>query len=302
MTIDELLEKHQLYEENPNLPLLKKAFAFAEVAHLGQKRLSGEEMIQHPLQVANILSEMRADSITLAAALLHDVIEETGIASSEIEKEFGTEITDLVLGLTAVKNASERARRSGEDVDNLRHLILSTVRDPRVLAIRLAEKIHNLKTSQALSSRERRQAAERVFAIWAPLAGLMGVYRLKADLEDLAFGVLNPKESQKLSSQLDKQKAALKDVLNLVKDSLEVGASKEGVKVDVSGRAKHLYGVYRKLDRYGQAGGKFYDALGTRVIVSQVEECYRVLDLARRFWEEVPDLFDDYIANPKDNG
>ena len=187
-------------------------------------------------------------------------------------------------------------------MDNLRHLILSTVRDPRVLAIRLAEKIHNLKTSQALSSRERRQAAERVFAIWAPLAGLMGVYRLKADLEDLAFGVLNPKESQKLSSQLDKQKAALKDVLNLVKDSLEVGASKEGVKVDVSGRAKHLYGVYRKLDRYGQAGGKFYDALGTRVIVSQVEECYRVLDLARRFWEEVPDLFDDYIANPKDNG
>jgi len=302
MTIEELLEKHQIYEENPNLPLLKKAFAFAEVAHLGQKRLSGEEMIQHPLQVANILSEMRADSITLAAALLHDVIEETGIASSEIEKEFGTEITDLVLGLTAVKNASERARRSGEDVDNLRHLILSTVRDPRVLAIRLAEKIHNLKTSQALSSRERRQAAERVFAIWAPLAGLMGVYRLKADLEDLAFGVLNPKESQKLSSQLDKQKAALKDVLNLVKDSLEVGASKEGVKVDVSGRAKHLYGVYRKLDRYGQAGGKFYDALGTRVIVSQVEECYRVLDLARRFWEEVPDLFDDYIANPKDNG
>ncbi|MEX1061824.1 MAG: HD domain-containing protein [Patescibacteria group bacterium] len=302
MTINELLEKHNLYEENPNLPLLRKSFDFAEVAHLGQKRLSGEEMIQHPLAVADILAEMRADSVTLAAALLHDVIEETGIASQEIEKEFGTDISDLVLGLTAVKSASERARRDGEDLDNLRHLILSTVKDPRVLAIRLAEKIHNLRTSRALPGKDRRQAAERVFAIWAPLAGLMGVYRLKAELEDLAFGILNPKEHEKLSSQIEKQSAAVKEAINLVKNSLEVGAAKEGLAVAVTGRTKHLYGVYRKLDRYGKAGGKFYDALGTRAIVSQVEECYRILDLARRFWEEEPSLFDDYIAHPKDNG
>jgi len=303
MTIEELLEKHNLYEEKPNLPLLKKAYAFAEVAHLGQKRLSGEEMIQHPLAVADILAQMRADSITLSAALLHDVIEETGIASGEIEKEFGIEITEFVLGLTAVKSASERARRDGEDVDNLRHLILSTVRDPRVLAIRLAEKIHNLRTSQALPVKDRRQAAERVFAIWAPLAGLMGVYRLKAELEDLAFAVLNPSDYQSLSSQVEKQSAALKEAINLVKDSLEVGANKEGIKAEISGRTKHLYGVYRKLDRYqGKASGKFYDVLGSRVIVEGVEQCYRILDLARRYWEEMPELFDDYIANPKDNG
>lgn len=303
MTLENLLEKHSLYEEKPDLALVRKAHAFSEVAHLGQKRRTGEEMIQHPLAVADILTQIRADSVTLAAALLHDVIEETDIPLKELAKEFGEEIADLVGGLTAVKAASDKAKKEAEDLNNLRHLIIATVKDPRVFAIRLAEKIHNLRTSYILSPEERAEAARRVFSIWSPLAVIMGFYRLRAELEDLAFSILEPERYRELEKLVRRESESLKETIDLVRDTLEVEAAKEGIELQVFGRTKHLYGVHQKTDRYRtKAGGRLYDVLGLRAIVESVEECYRVLDLARRFWEEEPDLFDDYVANPKSNG
>jgi len=303
MTLENLLEKHSLYEEKPDLALVRKAYAFAEVAHLGQKRRTGEDAIQHPLAVADILLQIRADSVTLAAALLHDVIEETDISVGELAKEFGEEIAGLVGGLTAVKAASDKVKKEAEDLDNLRHLIIATVKDPRVFAIRLAEKIHNLRTSYIFSPEDRAEAASRVFAIWSPLAVIMGFYRFRAELEDLAFAILEPKKYRELEKLVHKESESLKETIDLVRDTLEVEAAKEGIELQVFGRTKHLYGVYQKTERYKtKARGRLYDVLGLRALVKSVEDCYRVLDLARRFWEEEPDLFDDYIANPKPNG
>ncbi|MDP2734645.1 MAG: HD domain-containing protein, partial [bacterium] len=264
---------------------------------------TGEDAIQHPLAVADILIEIRADSVTLAAALLHDVIEETDISVEELGKEFGEEIADLVGGLTAVKDASNKAKREAEDLNNLRHLIIATVKDPRVFAIRLAEKIHNLRTSYILNPEDRAEAARRVFSIWSPLAVIMGFYRFRAELEDLAFSILEPNRYRELEKLVHKESESLKETINLVRDTLEVGAAKEGIELQVFGRTKHLYGVHQKTDRYkSKAGGRLYDVLGLRALVDSVENCYRILDLARRFWEEEPELFDDYIANPKPNG
>ncbi|GMR19289.1 MAG: hypothetical protein BMS9Abin34_421 [Patescibacteria group bacterium] len=308
MPLEDLLKKYQEYDRKPNLNLIRRAYGFAEVAHLGQKRLSGEDLIQHPLAVAEILTAIRADSTTLAAALLHDVLEKSNLGKGALGEEFGEEIAALVDGLTTVKAASIRGvsgegRSRSNRLENLRRLILATVRDPRVLAIRLAEKIHNLRTSSVIPEDKRKAAAQRVFDIWAPLAAIIGLYHFKGELEDLAFCILQPKECREIRRLVQKESEKMKLVVEQARGKLGKAVKKEGVSARIHSRTKHHYSVYRKLPRYkAKAGGRPYDALGLRVLVGTVEECYRVLDLARSFWKEIPELFDDYIAHPKPNG
>lgn len=304
MSLAELIKKHEAYEKNPDLELITKAYRFAEVAHLGQKRLSGEDFLQHPLAVADLLTEVKADSTTIAAALLHDVLEETDLTKEALAQEFGPEIASLVNGLTAVKVASSRGE-PGKDKDweNLRGLLLSTIHDPRVLAIRLAEKIHNLRTSSFLPKGEQSASAQKVFDIWSPLSALFGFYRFKADLEDRAFAILDPGRYWEIEKQVLAQSPEMEAVISRVKEELAAKLREEGIEAQITSRRKHLYGIYRKFSRYeSAAGGKFFDVLGLRVIVETVEECYLVLDLVRSLWKEIPELFDDYIANPKPNG
>lgn len=304
MTLEELIEKLKVYEKSPDVELIRKAYNFAEVAHLGQKRLSGEDFLQHPVAVAGLLTEVRADSTTIAAALLHDVLEESNLPKDALKEEFGAEIASLVAGLTAVKAASDRSE-SGKDKDweNLRHLMLSTIHDPRVLAIRLAEKIHNLRTSSLLPKDKQEISAQKVFDIWAPLAALFGFYRFKAELEDRAFAILESEKYQEIEKLVKAESEKMEATIAEVREKLAAELAKEGIKTEISSRTKHLFGVYRKLSRYeSAAGGKFFDILGLRVLVGTVEECYRVLDSVRHLWKEVPELFDDYIAHPKPNG
>jgi guanosine-3',5'-bis(diphosphate) 3'-pyrophosphohydrolase len=304
MTITDLIKKHASYEPRPDTKLIKKAYGFAEVAYMGQKRLSGEGLIGHALAVADILTEVRADSVTIAAALLHDIFEESNLGKEALVQEFGEEITSLVEGLTTVKKVSGKTvSRKEKDWENLRHLILATIRDPRVLAIRSAEKIHNLKTSTILPAKKQQEAARKVFDIWAPLAGTIGLYRLKSELEDLAFSILEPDKFAEIQESVQKEREKMEAVISQVKEKLEKTLKENGIEAEIAARTKHLYSVYKKMPRYAiKAGGNLYDVLGLRVITSKVEECYRILDVVRKLWKEVPDLFDDYIANPKANG
>lgn len=304
LELEEILRKHQEYEPNPDLDLIRRAYAFVEVAHLGQKRLSGEDLIQHLLRVTDYLADYRVDSVTLAAALLHDVLEESNVRKEMLVQEFGEEVAALVDGLTLVRAASGRvALGKGKDWENLRHLILASIHDPRVLVIRLADKIHNLRTSAALSQEESRESAQKVFDIWAPLAAILGLYRFKSEMEDLAFAILNPQSYREVQKAVRTQSAAMAKAIESVRSRLGQDLKEERIPHEISSRTKHLYGVYLKMPRYKSiAGGKMFDVLGLRVITSSVENCYRVLDMVRRIWKEVPELFDDYISRPKPNG
>ena len=304
MNLDTLLQKHQEYDQSADPELIRHAYAFAEVAHLGQKRLNGEEEITHLLKVAGDLIDYHVDSVTLAAALLHDILEESEVDHKMLEKEFGEEITSLVDGLTVVRTASGRLESGkSKNWENLRHLILASIHDPRVLVIRLADKIHNLRTSAVLTEEERRISAQKVFDIWAPLAAILGLYRFKSEMEDLAFEILNPQDFEKIKSAVQRESEEMGQAIDLVSGKLSAELTRQKVPAEIFSRTKHFFGVYRKMPRYeSHTGGKMFDVLGLRVVTDSVENCYRILDLARKLWKELPDFFDDYIARPKPNG
>lgn len=304
VNLDTLLQKHQESDQGADPELIRRAYAFAEVAHLGQKRLNGEDEITHLLKTADYLADHRVDSVTLAAALLHDVLEESDIGRQVLEKEFGEEIAALVDGLTVVRAASKQVGTGKEkDWENLRHLILASIHDPRVMVIRLADKIHNLRTSAILTEEERRISAQKVFDIWAPLAAILGLYRFKSEMEDLAFEILNPQDFEKIKSAVQRESAKMGQAIDSVSEKLSAELSSQKVPAEILNRTKHFFGVYRKMPRYeSHAGGKMFDVLGLRVITDSVENCYRILDSSRNIWKEIPDFFDDYLAHPKPNG
>ncbi|KRT67658.1 MAG: GTP pyrophosphokinase, GTP pyrophosphokinase [candidate division WWE3 bacterium CSP1-7] len=304
VNLDTLLKKHQEYDQGVDLDLVRHAYAFAEAAHLGQKRRNGEDEIAHLLKTADYLADYRVDSVTLAAALLHDVLEESDIDRQMLAKEFNEEIAALVDGLTVVRAASGRVEiGKGKDWENLRHLILASIHDPRVMIIRLADKIHNLRTSSVLTEEERRISAQKVFDIWAPLAEILGLYRFKSEMEDQAFEILHPREFESIKSAVRSESEKMSRVVDLVSDKISTELHHQSIPVEITSRTKHLFGVYRKMTRYkSHPGGRLFDVLGLRVVTDTVENCYRVLDIVRRLWKEVPELFDDYIANPKVNG
>jgi GTP pyrophosphokinase len=304
ITLENLLEKHRQYEKEPDLDLIRHAYAFAEVAHLGKKRLNGEEEITHLLEVADYLVDYHTDSVTLATALLHDILEDSDVDHKMLEEEFGEEITSLVDGLTVVRTASGRLEvGKSKNWENLRHLILASIHDPRVLVVRLADKIYNLRTSSVLTVEERLVSAQKVFDIWAPLAAILGLYRFKSEMEDLAFEILNPRDFEKIKSAVQLESEKMGQAIDSVSKKLSAELNSQKIPVEIFSRTKHFFGVYRKMSRYeSHTGGKMFDVLGIRVVTDKVENCYRTLDLARKLWKEVPEFFDDYVAHPKPNG
>lgn len=302
--LEQILRKHSGYEPNPDLDLIRRAYSFAEVAHLGQKRLNGEDWLQHLLSVAELLTEVRADSATLAAAMLHDVLETSDLQLEDLEKEFGEEVASLVDGLTVIQAVSGKVKGGADkDWDNLRHLILASIEDPRVLIVRLANKIHNLRTSSVLPDADRHSSARKVFDLWSPLSEALGIYRFKTQLEDLAFAIQEPRQYRDLVTKIQSESQQMAVVVRNVQTKLSSLLAQNGIEAQIFSRTKHLWGIYRKMPIYRKdANGQLFDALGLRAVVSSVEQCYQVLDLARKTWEEVPGLFDDYIARPKPNG
>lgn len=281
--------------------LVARAYAFAAKAHFGQQRLSGEDYVQHPVAVAKILSEMEGDAPTLAAALLHDVVEDTNIKLEQIRAEFGPEIVKLVDGVTKLSRIEFRSRVE-EQVSNLRKMFLAMAEDWRVVVIRLADRLHNLRTLYALPPDRQKRTAEETLEIYAPLAHRLGIWRFKWELEDLSFKYLLPDEYRSLSKRIAARRTEREADASMVISRIKERALQEGIQCEVSGRAKNLYSIYQKMKTQGKELSEIYDLIAVRVIVNSVSDCYEVLGLCHTLWKPMPGRFKDYIAMPKPNG
>lgn len=280
--------------------LIEKAYKFAEKAHTSQKRLSGEPVIKHPLFVAEFLSKLCLDDVTISAALLHDVCEDTSYKISNIEDNFGSEITRLVSGVTKLKGIKQYGE--SRDIENLRKMFLVMAKDIRVVLIRLADRLNNLKTLNVFGPEKRKRIAKQTIEIYAPLAERLGIGELKGQLEDLSFPYFLPNEYKLMKNLVrEKEKERKKYVQKVI---VYLSKKIKGLKIEaeINGRAKHLYSLYKKLEKYNNDITKIYDLQAVRIIVPIVQDCYNILGLIHKEWKPLPGRIKDYIALPKPNG
>ncbi len=299
--ISRLREKIGDYLPPEERRILEKAYEFAIQAHTGQKRLSGEDFVEHPIAVATILSEMRGDVQTLCAALLHDVVEDTNVKLDEIRSRFGDEVAKLVDGVTKLSRIEFRSRVE-EQVSNLRKMFLAMAEDWRVVVIRLADRLHNLRTLYALPPERQFSTAVETLEIYAPLAHRLGIWSLKWQLEDLAFKYSEPEEYKSLTKRIAVRRTEREAEAATVMAKLKERLSREGIHCDVLGRAKNLYSIFKKLKQQGKDLSEIYDLIAVRVIVETVTDCYEALGICHTLWRPLPGRFKDYIAMPKPNG
>ena len=295
------LEPTRTYLTPDEIALIERAYEFASRAHVGQRRLSGEDYIRHPIAVVSILTELQGDAETLAAAMLHDVVEDTSVKLEEIKASFGEEIAKLVDGVTKLSRIEFRSRFE-EQVSNLRKMFLAMAEDWRVVVIRLADRLHNLRTLDPLPLDRQKATARETLDIYAPLAHRLGIWRLKWELEDLSFKHLYPEEYKSLSRTIAARRTERESAVAVVIERLKEKMEQEGIEAEVQGRAKNLYSIYRKMKDEGKDLSEIYDLIAVRVIVDTVNDCYEVLGLCHTLWKPVPGRFKDYIAMPKPNG
>ncbi|HXF57767.1 MAG TPA: bifunctional (p)ppGpp synthetase/guanosine-3',5'-bis(diphosphate) 3'-pyrophosphohydrolase [Actinomycetota bacterium] len=287
---------------NPRIDVreLRRAFEFAAAAHAGQKRLSGEDFIEHPVAVATILADLGMDLTTLQAALLHDVVEDTPLTLEDVRREFGDRVADLVDGLTKLDRIKFRSREQ-EQAENVRKMLIAMARDIRVLLIKLADRLHNMRTLDVFPREKQREKATETLEIYAPLAHRLGVYRLKWELEDLAFGALHPKQYREIANLVEKREGERQQYVERVAEQLKAKLRQMKIRAEVTGRPKHLYSVYEKMVLRGKEFNEIYDLVGLRVLVDSVRDCYAALGALHSLWKPVPGRFKDYIAMPKFN-
>ncbi len=300
MTDLDLVEQFGFRAHSPEAEQIMRALAFAQQAHRGQSRASGDPYVAHPLAVATILADLKMDAPTIVAALLHDVVEDTAYTLDDIEERFGSEVAQLVDGVTKLDRLEERTREE-EQAENLRKMFLAMAKDIRVILIKLADRLHNMRTLKHLTQDRVHRIAKETMEIYAPLAHRLGIFRIKWELEDLAFQHLHPdafREMKELvATKRQVREAAVDEVIFELKGRLQ-GV---GMVSEVSGRAKHLYSIYLKMYGQGKNFAEIYDLVAVRVLVESVKDCYAVLGLVHSLWKPVPGRFKDYIAMPKSN-
>ncbi len=280
--------------------LVRRAYAIAREAHEGQKRNSGEPYIEHPVAVAHILLDLRLDPASIAAALLHDVVEDTSITREQIAHTFGEEVAHLVDGvtkLTVLENQTKEEAQAG----TYRKMFIAMADDPRVVLVKLADRLHNMRTIGSMSQESQRRNARETLDIYAPLAHRLGIWQIKWELEDRSFQVFNPEKYQEIKRQLNIRRQERERIIQRVISKLQQALEKEGIQSNITGRPKHIYSIYRKMERKGVSLDQIYDQLAVRVIVPSVGECYQVLGIVHAMWPPVPGEFDDYIARPKES-
>ena len=308
VAFSEFLDKARAYLPADKLPLLEEAYRYAAEKHTGQVRLSGEPFLEHPLQTAIILAELQMDASTLAAALLHDILEDTDVPIEEIEAKFGAEVAKLVDGVTKLGKVSlstTGAATSATQAENLRKMLVAMAEDLRVVFIKLADRLHNMRTLSALPPDRQLKNAQETMDIFAPLAHRLGIWELKWQLEDLSFQYLNPKEYQSIARLINVRRNQRETFIERAIGRLQEEFDKQGLAAEITGRAKHIYSVYQKKERYAAVGRHFdeiYDLLALRVSVNTIPECYTAVGIIHSIWHPLPEAFDDYIANPKPNG
>ncbi len=296
----DLIERVKEYNPKANEDLLNRAYVYAMRAHGEQKRASGDPYISHPLEVAAILTELKLDDATIAAALLHDTIEDTDATRAEIDRLFGHEIGLLVEGLTKLKRL-ELVSREAKQAENLRKLLLAIADDVRVLLIKLADRLHNMRTLAHRPPEARRRTAEETLDIYAPLAGRMGMQEMREELEDLAFHELNPDAYRVLSERLETLTARSSEWITEIEQQLTKKLADRGIAAEVSGRRKRAYSIWRKMERKAVGFEQLSDIFGFRVVVGSLPECYQAVGIVHTSWPVVPGRFKDYISTPKQN-
>lgn len=287
-------------EEPLDAGLLARAWEYARRAHEGQTRATGDPYVEHPLAVASILADFYADTASLAAALLHDTVEDTDADLEEIASEFGTEVAILVDGLTKIRHF-ELPSGADRQIETYRKLLLSTAEDARVLLVKLADRLHNMRTLDVLEEDRRRRIARETRGFYAPMAHRLGMHRVKAELEDLAFRYLEPREWERMARKVAETRDGRESRIAEFVEPLREALAEAGLDAEISGRAKHLWSIYRKMQRRGVAFEEIYDALAVRVVVGSVHDCYHALGLVHSEWSPITEQFDDYIARPKSN-
>jgi GTP diphosphokinase / guanosine-3',5'-bis(diphosphate) 3'-diphosphatase len=303
--VDELLGLVETYKPELDRDLLTRAFSFAANAHAGQQRRSGEEFIRHPFGVAKILAELHLDEQTIAAALLHDVVEDTEVDIKAVSDEFGDEIAQLVDGVTKLTRIQFQSREHAE-AENYRKLIVAMAQDVRVILIKLADRLHNLRTIEYLGKQKQLQKAREALEIYAPLAHRLGIHAVKWELEDLSFETLHPRKYAEIKAMVAERRADREEHVREAGATLKRELEKVGIPADISGRAKHFYSIYDKMVKKGREFNEIYDLTAMRVIVERTgdegtRDCYGALGLIHSLWKPMPGRFKDYIAMPKLN-
>jgi GTP pyrophosphokinase len=304
--LDELLEEVASYETAVDRDLIARAFRYAAAAHEGQQRRSGEPFIMHPVGVAKICAELRLDEQTLAAALLHDVVEDTDHDIDDVRVEFGDEIAHLVDGVTKLTRVQFQSREQAE-AENYRKMVVAMAEDVRVILVKLADRLHNLRTIEYLGKQKQIQKAKEALEVYAPLAHRLGIHALKWELEDLAFQTLHPRKYEEIKTMVAERRADREGHVAEAADVLQRELAKVDVPAEISGRAKHFYSIYDKMVKKGREFNEIYDLTAMRVIVERrgeegTRDCYGALGLIHSLWKPMPGRFKDYIAMPKFNG
>ncbi len=297
----ELVERVTSYDPQADEDLLNRAYVFAMKAHGDQKRASGEPYFSHPLEVAEILTTFKLDDASIAAGLLHDVVEDTDISQEEINQKFGDDVGSLVNGLTKISKL-DLFTREAEQAENLRKLLLAISRDVRVLLIKLADRLHNMRTIDFVKPEKRVRISQETLDIYAGLAGRMGLQTIRDELEDIAFRILDPTAFETLTEQLKTLREENGNVIAKIEASLVKKLKKNRIKGHVFGREKRAYSVWSKMNQKQLSLGQLSDIYAFRIIVAKPIDCYKVLGVAHQSWRVVPGKFKDYISNPKQNG
>jgi GTP diphosphokinase / guanosine-3',5'-bis(diphosphate) 3'-diphosphatase len=292
----------ELRERYPQADLsgVADAYHFARDAHQHQLRASGEPYVTHPLAVAHILAELGLDPVAVQAALLHDIPEDTEYSLTDVEERFGPEVARLVDGVTKLSKFSARSHEE-QQAENIRKMFLAMAEDIRVVLIKLADRLHNMRTLAALPIEKQHRIARQTAEIYAPLAERLGIWQIKWELEDLAFKTLDPEAYRALAVQLETHRKARETYVKRAMDVLDKALTAAGIESEISGRPKHIYSIHKKMDRKGAELGEIYDVHAVRVLVEDVRDCYAALGIVHSLWPPIPGQFDDYIATPKGN-
>ncbi len=299
---EELINKVKIYNKFLNPDKLNKAYDFAVKAHGNQKRASGDPYSVHPIEVANILTDLKLDSATIATGLLHDTIEDTFATYETIKGEFGVEVADLVDGVTKI-SALENTASPNSKAENFRKLILATSKDIRVLLVKIADRLHNMRTIKAIKRLEKRQRiAQETMEIYAPLADRMGMHRIRDELEDLSFEVLNNDARKLIQKRLDEIKLDKKDIFETLSTEINNLLKENNIKLNIYGREKTPFSIWRKVQKKRVSLEQITDIIGFRIILDNIDDCYKTLGVLHKEWNCIPGKFKDYISSPKING
>jgi guanosine-3',5'-bis(diphosphate) 3'-pyrophosphohydrolase len=298
--LEDIVERIQNYNPDADVDLLRRAYIFSAKAHQGQTRLSGEAYLIHPIEVAAILSDLKLDAATVAAGLLHDTVEDTSAKPEEIQAMFGDEVFLLVDGMTKLSRMELQSREQRE-ADNFRKMIVAMAKDIRVILIKLADRLHNMRTLKSLPPEKQKRIAQETLDIYAPLANRLGISKIKIELEDLSFMYLNPEAYQELSRKVAQRRIERETYINELIEIIRRQLAEHGYQGEVKGRPKHFYSIWQKMQKQGIAFEDVYDLIAIRIITDTKVNCYAILGLIHSLWTPVPGRFKDFIGVPKSN-